>query len=66
MPATRPHYWGPKLARNIERDERAISELRRLGWDVLIVWECWLKDANRTSTVLKAFLGGFGKVRDDG
>lgn len=63
MPATRSDYWRPKLTRNKERDERAIAELGRLGWDVLVVWECWLKDVNRTGTVVEAFLGGVEKVR---
>jgi DNA mismatch endonuclease, patch repair protein len=33
-------YWGPKLARNVERDERVRQELEALGWNVLVIWEC--------------------------
>ena len=32
-------YWGPKLARNRERDALHRVRLAELGWDVLVVWE---------------------------
>ena len=66
MPSTRSQYWRPKLTRNKERDSRNVAELNRLGWDVLIVWECWLKDMARTSRVLDAFLNEAGKTRGNG
>jgi len=40
LPRSKPEYWGPKLERNRARDARQIAELRELGWDVLVVWEC--------------------------
>jgi len=40
LPRSKPEYWGPKLERNRARDPRQIAELRELGWDVLVVWEC--------------------------
>jgi len=40
IPKSRLEYWGPKLRRNIQRDRRVRRELRRDGWDVLVVWEC--------------------------
>ena len=36
-------YWIPKIAGNIERDERQRRELRKEGWKVLVVWESDLK-----------------------
>jgi DNA mismatch endonuclease (patch repair protein) len=33
-------YWAPKLARNVNRDDRNQSELKAMGWRVLIIWEC--------------------------
>lgn len=32
-------YWGPKLDRNVERDQVQCLELNRLGWQVLRIWE---------------------------
>ena len=40
MPKTRQSYWQPKLRRNVERDDINEAELRRLGWEVIVVWEC--------------------------
>lgn len=39
QPAVNSHYWGPKLARNVERDRRQNDALRAAGWYVLRVWE---------------------------
>jgi DNA mismatch endonuclease, patch repair protein len=32
-------YWGPKIARNQERDAEQAELLRRHGWEVLRFWE---------------------------
>lgn len=45
LPITRSEYWRDKLERNIQRDFRNIAELERLGWRVLVVWECETKDS---------------------
>jgi len=42
MPGTRPRFWSEKLSRNQTRDRLVRSRLRRLGWRVLVVWECQL------------------------
>lgn len=33
-------YWGPKIARNVERDASSRAALNILGWRVIIVHEC--------------------------
>jgi DNA mismatch endonuclease (patch repair protein) len=42
-PRSRTEYWGPKLARNVERDAEKIAALAALGWRSVVVWECELK-----------------------
>lgn len=42
-PSSNQEYWKPKIMGNVERDQKHYEELRSLGWDVLIVWECELK-----------------------
>lgn len=49
-------YWGPKLERNIARDERNLREMQNLGWEVLVLWECELKDATATEVKIRQFL----------
>jgi DNA mismatch endonuclease (patch repair protein) len=38
-PASNTWYWGPKLARNVERDRNADAALTAAGWRVVRVWE---------------------------
>ena len=33
------HYWGPKIARNVERDLEQTQALTASGWTVLRFWE---------------------------
>ncbi|WP_080420412.1 very short patch repair endonuclease [Burkholderia ubonensis] len=42
-PSSNIAFWLPKLARNKQRDAEQVSALRKLGWRVLIVWECETK-----------------------
>ncbi len=46
-PATRLDYWQAKFDRNVARDRRTLRRLRRLGWSVLVVWECQTRAAKR-------------------
>lgn len=39
IPKRNADYWGPKLARNIERDRETDAALEALGWTVLRFWE---------------------------
>ena len=47
MPKSNTDFWEKKLAANIERDQRVKSELEALGWKVITVWECELKDLEK-------------------
>jgi DNA mismatch endonuclease, patch repair protein len=38
-PANNTWYWGPKLARNVERDRAADAALAAAGWRVVRIWE---------------------------
>lgn len=48
MPHTNRAYWQAKLAGNRRRDRRARRSLNRLGWTVLVVWECQVQGHDRT------------------
>jgi len=56
MPKSKQPYWEPKLKRNVQRDRQSNRQLRRLGWDVLVVWECETRDLFRLSKRLTEFL----------
>lgn len=38
-PKANAGHWGPKLARNVERDRQTDQELAKLGWRILRFWE---------------------------
>lgn len=40
IPKTRTEWWTEKLNKNKERDEKAIEELKAMGYKVIVVWEC--------------------------
>lgn len=39
-PDTNRDFWERKFAANVERDQRVQLQLRKMGWQVLVVWEC--------------------------
>lgn len=49
-PKSNLDYWNPKLDRNMERDAQNQAQLREMGWDYMIVWECEARDAQRSGT----------------
>lgn len=57
LPKSQPDYWKDKIGQNTMRDSRNISALRDLGWDVLVIWQCELKDAARLTMKISSFLG---------
>ena len=58
MPKSNKKYWIPKLERNAERDKIHKRKLDRLGWSVVIIWECETKDLEKIVTKLKGKLNG--------
>ena len=50
-PSSNEEYWRPKIMGNVERDKRNADELQKLGWKVLVVWECELKKKTIDATL---------------
>ncbi len=42
-PKSNVEFWKNKINTNVERDHRQRSELEALGWQVIVIWECELK-----------------------
>jgi DNA mismatch endonuclease (patch repair protein) len=51
VPKSNQSYWLPKIERNIIRDKEATVKLTGLGWHVLEVWECDLKNTKIYDTL---------------
>jgi DNA mismatch endonuclease (patch repair protein) len=56
MPSSHVRYWVGKFERNRRRDARIRRSLARLGWKVLVLWECQLKNTAWVQRRIKAFL----------
>lgn len=57
MPKSNKSFWDDKIKNNRLRDERVLSELKKLGWKVLTIWECETKDPEIVKRKLFEFLG---------
>jgi DNA mismatch endonuclease, patch repair protein len=56
LPKSNLGFWKPKLEGNHKRDERNIRKLRRMGWRVLVVWQCKLRVPNKCLPRVTRFL----------
>jgi DNA mismatch endonuclease, patch repair protein len=52
-PKSHKKFWQQKFAANVARDARVRRLLRRLGWRVLIVWECQVSTGKRATATLE-------------
>ncbi len=46
-PATNSDFWKQKREKTRQRDASTRAKLRRMGWHVIIVWECQIKDLTK-------------------
>jgi DNA mismatch endonuclease (patch repair protein) len=51
MPKTNVDFWREKIDRNVARDRILINNLREMGWNIIILWECDLKKTKRQETL---------------
>ncbi len=56
LPASNAKYWQGKRDRNVVRDRRNLRALAETGWSALVIWECELRDVERTRERLTEFL----------
>lgn len=55
-PKSRQEFWQPKLERTRHRDSENTDALALAGWDVLVLWQCEIKDRTRLVEQLSEFL----------
>lgn len=51
VPKTNTEFWINKINNNIERDTKNFKNLKMLGWNIIIIWECELKKDIRNDTL---------------
>lgn len=50
-PSTNEEFWTNKFKKTIERDINEQSLLKKMGWKVIVVWECSLRKKSRTKSL---------------
>ena len=48
-PKTNTEFWLNKFSKNKDRDKRKSDELKSLGWTVITIWECDIKNSLSTT-----------------
>jgi DNA mismatch endonuclease (patch repair protein) len=47
IPKTNTEFWQTKRQSNVTRDTKNAAELEKLGWNMLVIWECETRDSDR-------------------
>lgn len=55
-PSSNQDYWGPKILKNVERDNVNTQILQDTGWRVITIWECELKKVDRSQRLERLYL----------
>ncbi len=57
-PATNIEFWNRKLDANMVRDALVAAQLRALGWEPLVVWQCATRDMAGLRAALSELIAG--------
>ena len=55
-PKSRIEFWEKKFCENVKRDKHVSRVLKKLGWNVIVVWECELSNPDALTAKLKKHL----------
>jgi len=53
LPETNKDFWENKINSNTERDKKNQHKLEKLGWKIIIIWQCKLKNKKMITKKLK-------------
>ena len=57
LPKSNVEFWVEKLNKNKVRDEKNKKALQRLGWKVLVIWECQTEEHSVMQSIIDSRLG---------
>lgn len=55
-PSSNVEFWEKKINGNVKRDDNNLQELKKLGWQSLVIWQCEIKDNEKLYKRLENFL----------
>jgi DNA mismatch endonuclease (patch repair protein) len=56
QPKTNKKYWRGKITKNMDRDLKNVEKLQKMGWNILTIWECEIRDEKRIKILASRFL----------
>lgn len=56
VPKSNVAYWKEKLINNKKRDQKNESALKKLGWNVIVIWECQIRTDQTMSKALSTLI----------
>lgn len=56
LPKSRLEFWIPKLDGNKTRDVKTQAILEGMGWSVMTIWECQIRDTKKLERSIREFL----------
>ncbi|CDX45353.1 DNA mismatch endonuclease of very short patch repair [Mesorhizobium sp. SOD10] len=63
IPKSRTAFWQEKFERNVQRDHRNIAALEKLGWNVIVAWECELGSRRHVEEAARRVASEIGRRR---
>ena len=52
-PQNNADFWKSKISANMQRDRTKVVELQNLGWNVIVIWECGIRQKEERKSTLK-------------
>ena len=62
-PTTNIAFWKKKIDTNVARDKKNFRAIGKLGWNVLVIWQCELSNKSRLAAKVESFLGENKQIR---
>ena len=59
LPKSNIEYWENKIRTNEERDLKNKESLKKLGWNVIVVWECELNTTEKVEQAVINLIANF-------
>ena len=56
LPTKNAKAWSKKITTNRVRDRRVVTQLTRIGWKSMVVWECTTSNTKKLGAKLTRFL----------
>lgn len=63
LPETNAEFWRKKLSDNEVRDRKNIEKLRNEGWNVIVIWQCEIKNKNNRDKRLELLIDEITNIK---